>query len=104
MTNRIFPLLGTCPKCHTTFEFLGEGLPPEAGSLCPECKSKGHTVVGVVHFEVYKPALKEAAKALLKHIEENNVTDEACDDGGGHSDQWVSADFGILIDNVKEAL
>jgi len=97
-------LIGFCPKCHTAFEFLGEGPPPEAGCLCPECKKKGYIMVGVIHFEPEKSTLKEAAKELLKYIEENNVTDESCDDGGGHNDQWVSANFGILINNVKEAL
>jgi hypothetical protein len=61
-------------------------------------------VAGVIQFEPKKPALREAAKELLKYIKDNNVTDESCSDGDGHNDQWISLDFATLIDNVKEAL
>lgn len=97
-------LIGRCPKCHTEFEFLGEGLPSEAGCLCPVCKEKGHAVVGVIHFEPKKSMLREAAKELLKYIEENNVNDTSCNDGDGHIDEWCSNEFETLINNVKEAL
>jgi len=49
-------------------------------------------------------SLEKAAKELIDYIEENNVTDESCDDGGGHTDEWCSNEFETLINNVKEAL
>ena len=96
-------IIVTCPKCHTTFKFLGEK-PPEGGRLCPECKSRGYTMVGIIHFEPEKPTLKESAKALLKYIEDSNITDEACNDGDGRFDEWRSSEFETLINEVKEAL
>ena len=78
----VIHLIGTCSKCHTTFEFLDEKLP----------------------FEPEKPTLREAAKELLKYIGDNNIFDSTCDDGDGHTDEWCSDEFETLINNVKEAL
>ena len=49
-------------------------------------------------------SLEEAAKALVKYIRENNVTDDYADDGGGYVDTWVSGEFGILIEAVEKEL
>jgi len=48
---------GICPKCDTEFE------PPDGevnsfGYLCPQCRKRRYTVVGVVYFE-RKPWLPE---------------------------------------------
>jgi len=48
--------------------------------------------------------LAEAAKELIKYLEENNINDEACSDGDGRTDEWRSSEFEILINNVKEQI
>ena len=95
-------LFGTCPKCHTSYELAG--LAPPAGVLCPHCSKIGCTIVGVIHFKPKAPTLREAAEALLKHVLENSVCDESCDDGSGHIDQWCSPELEALTDELKEAL
>jgi hypothetical protein len=95
-------LFGTCPKCHTSYGLTGTA--PLAGVLCPNCREKGYTIVGVIHFEPKKPTLRKAAEALLKHILENSVCDESCNDGDGHIDQWSSPELESLTDELKRAL
>lgn len=51
-----------------------------------------------------KDELAKAAKELVEFIEENDITDEAADDGDGHHDEWRSSEFNFLIDQAKEAL
>jgi len=93
---------GICPKCHSRLELANETIPRFI--TCPDCPKNGITIPGIIHFEPELPTLEEAAKALLKYIEENEVWDECCDDGDGHIDQWRSPEFGGLINGLKEAL
>jgi len=51
-----------------------------------------------------KDKLIEAAKGLIEFIEENHITDEGADDGGGHYDEWCSSEFEYLINQVKEGI
>jgi len=99
-------LYGTCPKCKTEYTLKGNTPPANApvGYICPNCKEKGVTMPGVVHFESRKPTLREAAGALLKHILENSVCDESCNDGDGHIDQWSSPELESLTNELERAL
>lgn len=87
---------GTCPKCYTSYELAGTA--PPAGVLCPYCSAKGYLLVGVIHFKLKKPTLREAAEALLKYIEEDNVRSLSADKGDGDDE------FEVLVNAVKEAL
>jgi len=40
----------TCPKCDISFERPGYIPPEHTGFLCPECRRRRYTVVGVVLF------------------------------------------------------
>ena len=41
----------TCAKCRTEFERPEEGIPPDhSGFLCPVCRKRKLTIVGVVTF------------------------------------------------------
>ena len=95
-------LFGTCPKCEVSYELNGDC--DMAGVICPNCKEKGVTMPGVIHLEPKKLSLKEAAEALLKYIEENNVHDMSCDDGDGYVDMWCSPEFEAAILKLKKAL
>ena len=92
---------GICPKCKTEYELKGNAT---IECICPNCKKRGVSMPGVIHFEPKKLTLREAAEALLKHIEENNVHDESCDDGDGRTDTWISPEFEAAILELKEAL
>lgn len=46
----------------------------------------------------------DCLRNLLTFIEENNVTDEAADDGDGYTDTWHSTQFARLIQEAKEML
>ena len=50
-----------------------------------------------------KEALK-VLKELITFIEENDIADEVCDDGGGHTDEWRSNEFGALINKAKKTI
>ena len=95
-------LYGECPKCHTSYVLEGES--PPAGVLCPHCSKQGYLIVGVIHFKPKAPTLREAAEALLKYIEENNIFDLSNDDHQGHIDQWISPEFEAVILELKRAL
>jgi len=43
-------------------------------------------------------------KELVTFIEENDITDEVADDGGGHTDEWRSDEFNRVIDRAKEVI
>ena len=43
-------------------------------------------------------------KELITFIEENDITDEVADDGGGHTDEWRSTEFSCLINRAKETI
>lgn len=48
--------------------------------------------------------LIEAVGALLKFIDDTDVYDRIADDGGGHTDTWVSGEFRGVIDYTTEKL
>ena len=48
--------------------------------------------------------LVKAAEALVKFIEDEDISDEAANDGGGHTDMWRSGEFDNLINKVKTAI
>lgn len=48
--------------------------------------------------------VREAARALLQHIEDECVYDEVADDGDGHVDTWCSSEFEALLNKLKEAI
>ena len=43
-------------------------------------------------------------KELVNFIEENDIKDEVCDDGGGHTDEWRSNEFDSLLSQAKEVI
>lgn len=51
-----------------------------------------------------KLSVFDVLKNLLDFIEENNITDEEADDGGGHTDTWRSTQFDRLIKEATETL
>lgn len=53
-----------------------------------------------------KPKLSvfDVLKNLLDFIEENNVTDEEANYGGGHIDYWRSTEFSHVIKEATETL
>lgn len=60
------------------------------------------------HYHKREPAPVVTCESILKEviefIENNNISDEFADDGGGHTDTWRSGEFDNLIDRAKRIL
>ena len=54
--------------------------------------------------EEKKPTPLEILKELVEFIENEHLTDELCDDGGGYTDTWRSEEFDRLTNQVKEVI
>lgn len=78
---------------------------------CPNSMAVPNDIVGlcvamaaIENIKSVVPNLIEEAGALLTFLEENDITDEASDDGDGFVDTWRSGEFAELIERTRARL